>query len=551
MVYDAARKEIILHGGDVSCGGTQTWAFNGTTATWTLKATTTGTDTGYGPWLAYDATRSAVVLWNKAGSTWEWNGTAWSTVSTAVTPVSDTRMTPPYYYGGMTYDAARGQLVGAGGYTYYYDPILGYYTSYYAGTWLRTGTTWSEVTTFVQPSYRSRAAAAYDPLRGKVVLFGGQESCSYCVSAGFSSGKNDTWEWDGRKWTQISATNSPSVRGGAWADYNSSTKTTMLFGGDNYSVSANGSTSTRSWYADLYSYNGSAWSVPSLSTGRAGLKNPAMAYDAANNRIVTFGGAIGSTGTSVNDTYTWSSTTGWVLQNLTTKPAARRGHVMGYDPLRQRVVMVGGVGINGNLIGDTWEWSGTGWSQNTTTGPSGRKGSALVFNPDLGKMNLYGNNIQGAGEEDLWEYGATGWTQRLLDMPPYPNYRGATAYDAARHQLVIYGGKNSWDTALLRYRSNVTTEACTFSTLDYDNDGAAGCADVDCWSVCTPLCPPGSAAGCTNTGSRCGDGTCNADLEDSDICPSDCAFTGTIRCGDRRCSSPTETITSCPIDCVN
>ncbi len=46
-------------------------------------------------------------------------------------------------------------------------------------------------------------AMAYDSARQRVVLFGG-----------YSQGhRADTWEWDGKNWTQIKPTTSP---GGLW-----------------------------------------------------------------------------------------------------------------------------------------------------------------------------------------------------------------------------------------------------------------------------------------------------------------------------------------------
>jgi hypothetical protein len=124
------------------------------------------------------------------------------------------------------------------------------------------------------------------------------------------------------------------------------------------------------------------------------------------------------------------------------------------------------------------------------------------------------------------------------------------SFDAANHMLLAFGGRDAnftgfGGTALLAYWPNTAVEACTLSTLDYDNDGFAGCLDDDCWSVCTPLCPPGTT--CTGL-PRCGDGTCTAN-EDCGICPADCggACPGGA-CGDFVCNAG-ETAVGCPNDC--
>jgi hypothetical protein len=379
-------------------------------------------------------------------------------------------------------------------------------------------------------------------------MFGGtSNSCAYCGSS--TSYVNDTWEWDGRKWFAPGVTGAPTPRAGGWADYNTSTRTVMLFGG-NYYDDILGDLVI---YSDLHSFNGSAWSTATNSSGRPLVWNPAMAYDGANNKVVTFAG------TDINRTmhdqaWTWTSAAGWSNPVPATRPPARRTHAMAYDPLRRKVVMFGGVGTNGQNVADIWEFDGmtNTWTQINKSGPLPRRGHTLYYNPDLGQMNLFGHNQQGTGGEDLWEWNGATWTQRPVDAPPSANYRSATAYDAARHETLLFGGRNNLSfMRLMRYRAYVTTEACTFANLDYDGDGLAGCADPECWSVCTPMCPPGSAPSCaTSTSPRCGNGTCDA-LEDCDLCPSDCSVgCVTNMCGDFRCNG-TETRSTCPVDCPN
>src|SRR6185312_13559120 len=96
--------------------------------------------------------------------------------------------------------------------------------------------------------------------------------------------------------------------------------------------------------------------------------------------------------------------------------------------------------------------------------------------------------------EDLWEWNGTAWQQRALGNTVSPRYGAAVAYDAANHTIVMFSGRDANTaaptaaTTLIRYQSNSSVEACTSAAVDYDNDGLAGCADDDCWSVCTPLC---------------------------------------------------------------
>jgi hypothetical protein len=64
---------------------------------------------------------------------------------------------------------------------------------------------WTQVTTASSPSARYTHAMAYDSVRGKVVMFGGNDG------SGTSGHFNDTWEYDGVNWTQVTTAISPSV----------------------------------------------------------------------------------------------------------------------------------------------------------------------------------------------------------------------------------------------------------------------------------------------------------------------------------------------------
>jgi galactose oxidase-like protein len=64
----------------------------------------------------------------------------------------------------------------------------------------------------------------FDAARNRVVLFGG-------AGAGTATLFDDTWEWDGDNWTQVADTG-PSVRGGHAMAYDSLRGRVILFGGD-------------------------------------------------------------------------------------------------------------------------------------------------------------------------------------------------------------------------------------------------------------------------------------------------------------------------------
>jgi hypothetical protein len=93
--------------------------------------------------------------------------------------------------------------------------------------------------------------------------------------------------------------------------------------------------------------------------------NHAMAYDAARQRVVLFGG-----GGTLSDTWEWDGVT-WTHRTPAASPPARGGHAMAWDAARQRVVLFGGYA--NDFLSDTWEWDGVTWTQRTpATSPAAR-----------------------------------------------------------------------------------------------------------------------------------------------------------------------------------
>src|SRR5207247_7549759 len=121
-------------------------------------------------------------------------------------------------------------------------------------------------------SRRWHARMVYDSHRHRIVLFGGQATDS--TSTAFA----DTWEYDGRHWTNVTPAQSPAPR-----------------------------------------------------------TNFGMAYDPQRKVTVLFGGHLPA---DADDTWEWDGTT-WT-QSVATGPHAREGHVMTYDPKRGAIVMAAG-----------------------------------------------------------------------------------------------------------------------------------------------------------------------------------------------------------------
>ena len=159
---------------------------------------------------------------------------------------------------------------------------------------------------------------AYDATRGRVVLFGGLDG----------NFRNDTWEWDGSTWSELSPPGSPSPRYGHAMAYNSVRGRVILFGGNDGRDCD-----------DTWEWDGSTWSELSPPGSPSPRSGHAMAYNSARGRIVLFGGWDGIR--RRNDTWEWDGST-WTELSPPGSPSPRTGHAMAYDVARDRVVLFGG-----------------------------------------------------------------------------------------------------------------------------------------------------------------------------------------------------------------
>jgi len=104
MVYDAARKEVVVFGGSQPGGSDwdDTWTWDGTT--WTQKFPTTSPPGRQFHAMAYDAARGQVVIFGGGSiidlfapknDTWLWAGTNWTQVPGTLASTSS-RPKPKY-----------------------------------------------------------------------------------------------------------------------------------------------------------------------------------------------------------------------------------------------------------------------------------------------------------------------------------------------------------------------------------------------------------------------------------------------------------------------
>jgi hypothetical protein len=117
----------------------------------------------------------------------------------------------------MAYDSARGKTVMFGGWD----------TFYLNDTWEYDGVDWVQIMTANAPGLGGGRNMVYDSARGRVVMFGG---FNFLSSPLFS---DETWEYDGVDWTQMTTTTTPPERSVQAMTYDSTRQKVVMFGGNN------------------------------------------------------------------------------------------------------------------------------------------------------------------------------------------------------------------------------------------------------------------------------------------------------------------------------
>jgi hypothetical protein len=257
MAYDSHRKVLVMFGGRTDRPLADTLEYDG--SSWQLAQTANAPSPRYWQAMAYDEHRKLTVLFGgeigpgaSFGDTWEYDGTDWTQVisTTSPTPRSAT---------SMVYDSSRKKMVLFSGYGAPND------------TWEYDATDWTQANTQDAPPPRGLAGMAFDSKRGKTVLFGG---C--CLE----SGGDITWEYDGVNWQKAQPQRSPVYRWAQGMVYDNARSRIVLFGGCTPTIDSD--------LNDTWEYDGSRWSPIMLPNLPPPVQQHAMAYDAHGKRTIMF-----------------------------------------------------------------------------------------------------------------------------------------------------------------------------------------------------------------------------------------------------------------------
>ena len=271
LVYDSTSRGLLMFSGfDGTSALSETWTYDASQNSWGKVLVEEEGQPMSARQMpgAYDPTTRSVVAYD--GTSWGYAVAekAWNELGPEGEKLRPTRLGAC-----MVMDDKTGKVVLFGGTdmsvsydeTWVYDPNTN---------------TWTNMSTEgARPPGRSDAGMAYDPVSGKVVLFGGVDSDFNCL--------DDTWAYDGpaNTWTQVVTDDAPSARSGLAMAYDPGSRRIVLFGGIDSQLLC---------YNDTWAFDMSegVWTELSpegeLPQARG---RTTMAYSADIDKLVMFGGA--------------------------------------------------------------------------------------------------------------------------------------------------------------------------------------------------------------------------------------------------------------------
>lgn len=364
LAADPVLRRCVLYG---TTSG-ETWEWDGATWLRAQVASPPGTARDVAMVLAHDAARGRVVLDGSRSSvarTWEWDGVRWSPIPDRDAPIVRAESSTATDVPVMIYDPVRNRCV-------LHDLM-------HSETWEWTGSAWSRRAVAAYPPARSFHALAYDPVRQRVVAFGGINL------------PTETWEWDGATWTQAHPVTSPPARSRHAMAFDPVGQRVLLFGG--YGAAG--------FLSDTWAYDGSTWAQLASPSAPSARYLHAMCTDPQRQRILLQGGLGNSKW--IRDTWEWDGSA-WIERFPQRDAGTRYGQSMCYDEGRQRIVTWGGE-FSGAIEA---EWDGTNWTWGTPgQQPLQRFKPALCYDRARDRVIAFGGfDLVGTPLSDTWAYGA-------------------------------------------------------------------------------------------------------------------------------------------------
>jgi hypothetical protein len=284
------------------------------------------------------------------------------------------------------------------------------------------------------PSPRSFHSAVYDSLQDRMIVFGGNDGAA-C---------NDVWALTfagNATWVRLTPSGTPPAPR-EW-------HTAVLDRARNRMI-VHGGVDGGARHADVWALSlgaTPAWTpIAAGGSGPGGRSSHSALLDVAGDRLVVFAGLDGAgqpTNTvhalSLGATPTWST-----LAPTGTAPTPRYGASARYDALRRRAIFFGG-GIGAPNTNETWTMSLEGtpaWTLLAAPNPpQGRQFHTSAYDPFGDRLLIFGGS-SGPVLSDTWALPLSSPGSAWIPLTS-TRRRGHTAvFDVARHRMVVFAGEN-------------------------------------------------------------------------------------------------------------
>ncbi len=301
------------------------------------------------------------------------------------TNISAPAGSPPDREGhAMAFDPLRNRVVMFGGRDTLGLPL--------ADTWEFdvANSAWVQILPPPGPAPRWRHAMAFDPQLGMVVLTGGDDTLSNVFP--------ESWGWNGAVWVPLAPWPGLPTYHHAMC-FNQPMGNIVMFGGEG----PGGVPLPDVWESVPGPVGGWAPGFPMVGPGGP---DPRGALAAATSPAgpVVFGGLHLLPGITYGDTWLYIPG-GWQQVTPPTSPGPRHQHSMASFSARPgSVVLFGGQDSVGNFLNETWLFDSAllDWNPQVIAGPSARMLTAMAEIESQGRVLLFGGRIAGNVTGDTW-----------------------------------------------------------------------------------------------------------------------------------------------------
>lgn len=339
---------------------------------------------------------------------------------------------------------------------------------------------WQARQTERRPPARARAAFAYHPGLGAVVLHGGSN-----LEAG-PEVLGDTWAYDG-EWTQLEPSSGGPARYSHGLAYTGNPPSLLTFGGRDENRQLSGAT---------YRWVAGAWTEVA-TTGPSKRDDLGMAHvpSSTDGDVILFGGS-GNSGWE-DDTWLWNGTAWGQKTNAGGQGAF--GLSLVFDSARQRALAFGGARSVAIHLSSLALFDGTRWVDTPDAKAPTRAYAAMAFDSDRKRALLFGGEDSEANfKDETWEWDSASakWSERPTDVAPPPSIYGSMAYDPERKRATFFGGFIDGNTGF-------------GETWEYRVLGGSCATDADCEGLpcvdgaCCRKAECGSCEACATTTGDC------------------------------------------------